>query len=235
MNIEILYEDNHLLIVNKKPGELVQSDISGVESLQEKLKLYLKEKYSKQGNVFLGIVHRLDKPVSGITIFARTSKSASRLHEQFLTRAIIKKYIALVKKSSVKPGWNELKHGIGTDDGFVRIREFGSEGTKPAILKYKEIDSNDEYSLLGVDLLTGRKHQIRAQLSKTGMPVIGDSDYGSDEKTEDGSIFLHAFYLKFTHPVKKTDIELAAEYPDRFNNLMQSKKEKILIMIRDKK
>ena len=217
MNTEILYEDNHLLIVNKKPGELVQSDISGVESLQEKLKEFIRVKYLKPGNVFLGIVHRLDKPVSGITIFARTSKAAARLHEQFLSRDIVKRYIAVFKKNSIiKPEWLNLRHGIKTNDGFVEITDIGMAGSKPAELRFREIISNNKYTLAAVDLLTGRKHQIRAQFSKIGLPVVGDADYGSDEKSDDNSILLHADYIKFNHPVKNTIIELETDYPERF-------------------
>jgi 23S rRNA pseudouridine1911/1915/1917 synthase len=234
MNIEILYEDNHLLIVNKKPGELVQSDISGVESLQEKLKNYIKEKYSKHGNVFLGIVHRLDKPVSGITIFARTSKAAGRLHEQFLSRDIIKRYIAVVKKNTaIKTDWLVLKHGLKTNDGFVEITDIETPGTKNAELRFREITSNNKYSLAAVDLLTGRKHQIRAQFSKIGLPVVGDVVYGSDEKTADNSILLHAIYIKFIHPVKNTVIELQTDYPKRFLNKITADYKTITKIIKD--
>lgn len=234
MNTEILYEDNHLLIVNKKSGELVQSDISGEESLQEKLKKYLKEKYSKPGNVFLGIVHRLDKPVSGITIFARTSKAASRLHDQFLSRDIIKRYIAVIKKNSIiKKDWVELKHSIKTNDGFVEISDHEIPGSKNAVLKFREILSDENYSLAAVDLLTGRKHQIRAQLAKIGLPVIGDREYGSDEITSDNSILLHAYYIKFSHPVTKEIIEIFTDYPERFTEKINADRDLIITNIKD--
>jgi len=213
-NLEVLYEDNHLVVVNKKPGDIVQGDKTGDTPLSEIVKTYLKKKYDKPGNVFLGVVHRLDRPTSGAVIFARTSKALSRLNEQLKNKKVKKTYWAIVKgKPEKKEGTliNYLKKNPKNNKSTAYISE--TPGAKKAILHYKVIDSSDRYSLLEIDLETGRHHQIRSQLSKMGFPVKGDLKYGFPRSNPDKGISLHARKLNFIHPVSQKEIEIVAPVP----------------------
>lgn len=210
----VLYEDNHLLIVNKACGEIVQVDKTGDLSLEESLKLWLKAKYNKPGNVFLGVTHRLDRPVTGIVIFAKTSKALPRLNEMFQKGEIHKTYWALVK--------NPPKQTEGILENFLvrnekQNKSYAYDTEKPeskkAILHYKIIGKSDTYFLLEIDLKTGRHHQIRCQLAKMGCPIKGDLKYGFDRSNKDGGISLHARHIEFIHPVSKTLIDLTAPLP----------------------
>lgn len=211
----VLYEDNHIIIVNKSSSEIVQGDKTGDVPLSETVKMYIKEKYHKPGNVFLGVVHRLDRPVSGVVVFARTGKALSRLNEMFRTKEVHKTYWALVKD---KPAKSE-----GTcHDWMIRnekqnksyVSREGVNGAKEAILDYKLIGHTDRYHLLEVQLHTGRHHQIRCQLSHMGCPIKGDLKYGSPRSNPDGSICLHARRVEFVHPVSKETISVEAPLPD---------------------
>ena len=215
MNLpEILYEDNHLLIVNKRPGDLVQGDKTGDEPLVEKLKQYIKEKYNKPGAVFLGVVHRLDRPTSGIVVFARTSKALERLNKLFKEREVDKKYWAVVKNEPPK-SQDTLVHYLVRNEKRNKSTALGkdSKNAKEAKLTYKVIKKLKNYYLLEVDLHTGRHHQIRAQLSAVGCPIKGDLKYGFDRSNKDGSIHLHARELKLIHPVKKEPLSIIAPPP----------------------
>jgi len=213
---EILYEDNHLLIVNKRAGDIVQGDRTGDVPLTELLKSYIKEKYSKPGDVFLGLVHRLDRPVSGAVILARTSKALTRLTQMVKDREISKTYWAIVDK---RPENEE-----GTLIDFLRKNEQqnksytvkeSTKGAKRAELKYKLLAASKSYFLLEINLITGRHHQIRAQLAASGCHVKGDLKYGAARSNPDGSISLHARKLEFLHPVTKKQISITAPTPDK--------------------
>ncbi len=210
----VLYEDNHLLIVNKASGELVQVDKTGDRSLEESLKQWLKDKYNKPGNVFLGVTHRLDRPVTGIVIFAKTSKALPRLNEMFQKGEIHKTYWALVK--------NPPKQTEGVLENYLVRNEKQNKSyaydvekpdSKKAILHYKVIGKSDTYYLLEIDLKTGRHHQIRCQLAKMGCPIKGDLKYGFDRSNKDGGISLHARHIEFIHPVSKIPIAITAPLP----------------------
>lgn len=210
----VLYEDNHLLIVNKLPGELVQGDNTGDEPLLEKVKTYIGQKYDKPGEVFCGLVHRLDRPTSGLVIFARTSKALARMNKLFEERQIEKKYFALVKaQPSAKSAelTNFLSRNRKKNKSFVVAKN--RAGAKEARLSYTWVGSADNYHLLKIDLHTGRHHQIRAQLAHQNMPIKGDLKYGFPRSNEDASISLHAGYISFEHPVKGKLISLNAPHP----------------------
>lgn len=194
--------DNHLFVLNKRAGVLVQGDNTGDISLLDHAKKYLKEIYSKPGNVFLGLVHRLDRPVSGTMVFARTSKAASRLSDQIRRNSFKKKYIALVQGKTPSDG--TLVDRI-TRSGATSKIAIGSEG-KRAELSFKRLKFEDNLSFLEVDLKTGRHHQIRVQLANLGFPIVGDFRYGSKQKFPQKSIALHARELSFLHPVKKEPV-----------------------------
>jgi 23S rRNA pseudouridine1911/1915/1917 synthase len=212
--MEILYEDNHLIAVNKNCHEIVQADKTGDEPLSETLKLYLKEKYNKQGNVFLGVTHRLDRPVTGIVIFAKTGKALERLNDMFRVGEIKKTYWAIVKN---KPAENEaeLTHWLVRNEKQNKSYACDSEkpNSKKAVLHYRLLASSEKYFLLEIDLKTGRHHQIRCQLAKTGCPVKGDLKYGFDRSNPDGGISLHARGASFIHPVSKELINIVAPVP----------------------
>jgi len=211
----ILYEDNHLLTVNKLPSEIVQGDKTGDEPLSEKLKKYLKKKYHKPGNVFLGVVHRIDRPVSGAVIFARTSKALERLNKMVKEREIKKTYWAIVKN---KPPHEQdlLKHYLVRNStknkSFAYLKPVAN--SKEAVLHYKVVAESRDYYLLEIDLHTGRHHQIRAQLAAIGCPIKGDLKYGFPRSNKDASISLHAVKLSFIHPVKKQPLTIFADTPD---------------------
>lgn len=210
----IIYEDNHIIVVNKSASEIVQGDKTGDVPLSEKVKAYLKEKYQKPGNVFVGVTHRLDRPVSGLVVFAKTSKALSRLNEMFRVGDVHKVYWAIVKNEPKQPE-AELQHWIVRNEKQNKSYAYDHEvkNAKKAVLKYRMIGRSDNYSLLEVELMTGRHHQIRCQLFKIGCPIKGDLKYGSPRSNPDGSICLHARRISFVHPVSKQLIELEAPLP----------------------
>ena len=213
-NLQVLFEDNHILIVNKRAGDITQGDKTGDKPLSEVLKEYVKDKYNKPGNVFIGTVHRLDRPTSGIVIFARTSKALERLNKMLRDKVIQKTYWAIVKnqpKVKTDTLTNFLKKDSKKNKSFVYKKEI--EGSKKATLHFKVIQKLDNYSLLEVDLETGRHHQIRTQLSHIGSPIKGDLKYGFDRSNKDGSISLHARKINFVHPVTKEIITIIAPTP----------------------
>jgi 23S rRNA pseudouridine1911/1915/1917 synthase len=221
----ILFEDNHLLIVNKLPSEIVQGDKTGDEPLSELLKLFIKKKYNKPGNVFMGVVHRLDRPVSGAVVFAKTSKALTRLNKMVKERAIKKTYRAIVKE----PPPNEsgtLKHFIVRNPKKNKSFAYKKpvDNSKEAVLSYRLIAASNDYYLLEIDLHTGRHHQIRAQLAAIGCPIKGDLKYGFPRSNPDASISLHARKVEFIHPVKKEPLSITAPPPqdalwDYFSNI----------------
>lgn len=211
----VLYEDNHIIIVNKAPGEIVQSDKTGDKPLSEAVKEYLKVKYNKPGNVFCGVTHRLDRPTSGIVVFAKTSKALTRLNEMFKKNEIKKTYWAVVKNLPEKIEAT-LTHYLIKNERTNKSRAYDVEkpNTKRSVLHYKVIARSQNYNLLEVDLETGRHHQIRCQLSKIGSPIRGDVKYGAERSNPDGSISLHSRKISFIHPVSMLKIEVTAPTPD---------------------
>ena len=211
----VVYEDNHIIVVNKTASEIVQADKTGDTPLSETVKQYLKEKYQKPGNVFLGVTHRLDRPVSGLVIFAKTSKALTRLNEMFRAGEVKKTYWAVVKNAP-KESEGELVHFLVRNEKQNKSYAYDKEvpNSKKAVLDYRLIGRSDNYYLLEVDLKTGRHHQIRCQLAKMGCPIKGDLKYGSPRSNPDGSICLHARRVRFVHPVSKELIELKAPLPE---------------------
>ena len=211
----VIYEDNHIIVVNKSSSEIVQGDKTGDTPLSETVKQYLKEKYKKPGNVFLGVVHRLDRPVSGIVLFARTSKALPRLNEMFKNSEVKKTYWAIVKNCPKEPE-GELVHYLVRNEKQNKSYAYDKEvkDSKKAILDYKLIGHSQNYYLLEVHLHTGRHHQIRCQLAKMGCPIKGDLKYGSPRSNPEGSICLHSRKVSFIHPVSKELIELEAPVPE---------------------
>ena len=211
----VLYEDNHIIVVNKAASEIVQGDKTGDIPLSETVKAYLKEKYQKPGNVFVGVTHRLDRPVSGLVVFAKTSKALSRLNEMFRVGDVHKVYWAIVKNEPKQPE-DELVHWLVRNEKQNKSYAYDREvkDAKKAMLKYRMIGRSDNYVLLEVELMTGRHHQIRCQLAKMGCPIKGDLKYGSARSNPDGSICLHARRISFVHPVSKLPIELEAPLPE---------------------
>ena len=210
-----LYEDNHIIIVDKAPGEIVQGDKSGDTPLCETVKAFLKEKYAKPGNVFCGVVHRIDRPVGGLVIFAKTSKALERLNKMLRDGHIHKTYLAIVQGSPVNDH-DTLTHYITTvernNKSYASLTPV--ENAKKAVLKYDVLARGERYSLLKINLLTGRKHQIRVQLSAIGHPIKGDLKYGAKRSNPSGSISLRAQKIQFTHPVSGKDIDVCAPLPD---------------------
>jgi len=216
--MDILFEDNHLLIINKRPGELSQLDKTGDNSILEKYKLYLKKKHNKKGNVFLGLVNRLDRPTSGVLILAKTSKALSRMNKMLVERKILKKYIAVVEKKPIRKKntlINFLKKNQKQNKSY--IVDETTKDSKKAILHYTTLKELDNYSLLEISLETGRHHQIRVQLSNIGCSIKGDLKYGSKRSNSDKSICLHANEISFIHPVSKNEIKIKANTPQ--NNI----------------
>ena len=214
--LEVLYEDNHIIAVNKKPSDIVQGDKTGDRPLVEFVKDYIKKKYNKPGDVFLGVVHRLDRPVSGVILFARTSKALSRLNELFRSKQVQKTYWAVVKNKP-NPTKDILVHYLKKNQQKNKSTAFNREedGTLKSELSYQLIKSLDNYHLLEVLPKTGRHHQIRVQLSKIGSPIKGDIKYGSDRTNKDASIHLHARKIEFIHPVKKELVSISATPPKK--------------------
>lgn len=213
-NLQILHEDNHLIVVNKRVGDIVQGDKTGDKPLSEVVKEYIKDKYNKPGEVFLGVVHRLDRPTTGIVVFARTSKALTRMNELFSSRETQKTYWAIVKNKPEKSE-DKLVHFIKRNEknntSKAHIKEVPE--SKLASLDYTIFKELNNYFALEINLHTGRHHQIRAQLSAIGSPIKGDLKYGFDRSNPDGGIHLHARKLVFTHPVTKEDIILIAPTP----------------------
>lgn len=219
--MQVVYEDNHIIIVNKESGEIVQGDKTGDIPLSETVKAYIKEKYAKPGAVFLGVVHRLDRPVSGLVVFARTSKALSRLNDMFRNGEVHKTYWAIVQQ---RP-----EHEEGTLENWLVRNEKQNKSyayqrevpnSKKAILKYRMIGQSERYYLLEVNLLTGRHHQIRCQLASMGCPIKGDLKYGAKRSNPDGSISLLAHRVEFIHPVSKQHIVVESPIPE--DNLWQN-------------
>ncbi|MGH2665415.1 RluA family pseudouridine synthase [Flavobacterium sp.] len=214
-NLQVLHEDNHIIVVNKRVGDIVQGDKTGDKPLSDVVKEYLKDKYSKPGEVFLGVVHRLDRPTTGIVVFARTSKALTRLNDLFKNRETQKTYWAVVKNQPPKKEDNLthfLKRNEKNNTSKAHIKEVPE--SKIASLDYKVIKELTNYFALEINLHTGRHHQIRAQLSAIGCPIKGDLKYGFDRSNPDGGIHLHARKLNFIHPVTKENITITAPVPD---------------------
>jgi 23S rRNA pseudouridine1911/1915/1917 synthase len=213
--MEILYEDNHLIILNKTCAEIVQADKTGDTPLSEIIKKYLKEKYDKPGNVFLGTVHRIDRPVTGVVVFVKTSKALSRMNEMFRTHDLKKKYWAIVKNRPPEPEMT-LTHYLIRNEKQNKSYAYDQqiETSKKSVLSFKLLAQSDNYNLLEVDLKTGRHHQIRCQLAKIGCPIKGDIKYGFPRTNKDGGISLHARSIEFIHPVSKLPIKITAPLPD---------------------
>lgn len=213
--MEVLYEDNHIIAVNKTCREIVQGDKTGDVPLSELLKAWLKEKYAKPGNVFVGVTHRVDRPVSGVVIFAKTGKALSRLNDMFRAGEVRKTYWAIVKNRPPKEE-DELTHWLVKNEKQNKSYAYDTEkpGAKKAILHYRLIARSDRYYLLEIDLKTGRHHQIRSQLAKIGCPIKGDLKYGFDRSNKDGGISLHARSAEFIHPVSRKNVRIVAPVPD---------------------
>ncbi len=213
--MEVLFEDNHIILVNKKPGDIVQGDKTGDEPLSDRVKRYIAEKYKKPGKVFLGTVHRIDRPVSGVVIFARTSKALDRLNALFREKQIRKTYWACVKNTPPSStghveGW--LKKNEQQNKSYVS--ETQVTGSLFSQLTYEVIGRSDQYYLLEINPVTGRHHQIRALLAHIGCPIKGDLKYGAARSNPDGSIHLHARRVSFMHPVSKLPVDVTAPLPD---------------------
>jgi 23S rRNA pseudouridine1911/1915/1917 synthase len=213
-NLNVLFEDNHIIIVNKRAGDIVQGDKTGDKPLSDVVKEYIAEKYSKLGNVYLGVVHRLDRPTTGLVIFARTSKVLPRLNALFVSKDIHKRYWAIVKNEPPKTK-DTLIHWLKKNPKNNKSTAYPKEvkDSKKAILHYKILKKLDNYFLLEVNLETGRHHQIRSQLSSIGCPIKGDLKYGFDRSNPDASIHLHARHIEFEHPVRNEPITISAPPP----------------------
>ena len=213
--MEVVYEDNHIIIVNKQSGEIVQGDKTGDRPLSDIVKDYIKEKYQKPGAVFLGVVHRLDRPVSGLVVFASTSKALTRLNKMFAEGEVHKTYWALVKNAPQETEAT-LTHWLVRNEKQNKSYAYATEkpNAKKAILKYRLIGKSDNYSLLEAQLMTGRHHQIRCQLAAMGCPIKGDLKYGAPRSNPDGSISLLSRRIEFIHPVSKERITAEAPLPD---------------------
>ncbi|WP_418551663.1 RluA family pseudouridine synthase [Prevotella sp.] len=213
--MQVVYEDNHIIIVSKRSGEIVQGDKTGDRTLADDVKQYIKEKYAKPGNVFLGVVHRLDRPVWGLVVFAKTSKALSRLNDMFRTGDVHKTYWAITQNCPAEPeatltDW--IRRNEKQNKSYAYDREVPN--SKKAMLHYKVIGRSDNYTLVEVNLMTGRHHQIRCQLSNIGCPIKGDLKYGARRSNPDGSISLLARRIEFVHPVSKEHIMVEAPLPD---------------------
>ena len=230
--MEVVYEDNHIIIVNKKSGEIVQGDKTGDVPLSDTVKAYIKERYQKPGEVFLGVVHRLDRPVSGLVVFARTSKALTRLNKMFAEGQVHKTYWAIVEMRNESHStfniqhstFSEITHWLVRNEKQNKSYAYDHEvpHSKKAILRYRPIAQSDRYTLLEVNLLTGRHHQIRCQLAALGMPIKGDLKYGAKRSNPDGSISLLSHRVEFIHPVSKENIVLESPLPE--DNLWQTLK-----------
>ncbi|MBR3616128.1 MAG: RNA pseudouridine synthase [Bacteroidaceae bacterium] len=212
--MNVLYEDNHIIIINKAAGEIVQGDKTGDKSLCDTMKQYIKEKYAKPGNVFIGLPHRLDRPVSGVVVFAKTSKALERLNGMFRDGNVKKVYWAITKGKPLKAE-GEISSWILRNEKMNKSFSYPKEvkGSKHALLSYTLKAASQNYNLIEVELKTGRHHQIRCQLASIGCPIKGDLKYGAQRSNPDGSISLHARYIEFIHPVSKQLIQVTAPVP----------------------
>lgn len=212
--MEVIYEDNHLIIVNKKSGEIVQGDKTGDAPMSDYLKQYIKEKHNKPGEVFLGTVHRIDRPVTGIVIFARTSKALERMNKMFQDKGVQKTYLAIVKKKPPKEQ-DHITHYLLKNEkqnkSYAKDKPW--DKALKCELEYKLLASSDNYHLLEINPFTGRHHQIRCQLATIGSPIKGDLKYGFNRSNEDGSIHLHAYAIRFIHPVTKEELYIKCPPP----------------------
>lgn len=213
--MKVVYEDNHIIIVSKRSGEIVQGDKTGDKTLADEVKAYIKEKYAKPGNVFLGITHRLDRPVWGLVVFARTSKALARLNDMFREGSVNKTYWAICQNAPEVPEAT-LTHWLTRNEKQNKSYAYDKEvpGAKKAVLHYRTIGKSERYTLIEVKLMTGRHHQIRCQLAKIGCPIKGDLKYGARRNNPDGSISLLARKIEFAHPVSKEHICVESEVPD---------------------
>lgn len=213
--MQVVYEDNHIIVVDKRPGEIVQGDKTGDEPLVETVRRYIKEKYQKPGNVFCGVVHRLDRPTSGLVVFAKTSKALARLNEMFRRGEVRKTYRAITRSMPTPPEGRLVHYLTSVErNNKTYVSPTPKAGAKEAALTYRVIGHSDRYHLVEVNLETGRKHQIRAQLSAIGCPIRGDLKYGDKRSNPDGSISLQAYRIEFDHPVSHKHIDLTASLPD---------------------
>jgi 23S rRNA pseudouridine1911/1915/1917 synthase len=226
--MEVIYEDNHIIAVNKAPGEIVMIDQTGDTPLTDAVKVYLKEKYDKPGNVFLGLPHRIDRPTSGIVLMARNSKVLGRFNKMFQRKETIRKIYWAVVDNPPIPSEGTLEHWITRSKEVNKsyAHDFEAENSKHALLHYRTLASSDNYSLLEIELITGRHHQIRAQLSKIGIHIKGDIKYGFPRPNPEGAIHLHARRVEFLHPVRKDPVVITADPPDEplwnaFRNILQ--------------
>ena len=213
--MEVIYEDNHIIIVNKSPGEIVQGDKTGDTPLVEIVRQYIKETYAKPGNVFCGVAHRIDRPVGGLVVFAKTSKALTRLNDMFRNNEIHKTYWAIVQGRPKQPEAHRTHYITSVErnnKSYASLRP--KEGAARSELIYRTLAEGENYSLLEINLITGRKHQIRVQLSTTGTPIKGDLKYGARRSNPDGSISLLARSIRFVHPVSKKEIYVEAPVPD---------------------
>ncbi len=213
-NLQVLYEDNHIIIINKRAGDIVQGDKTGDKPLSDVVKEYIKDKYKKPGNVYLGTVHRLDRPTTGLVIFSKTSKALPRLNKLFVSKDISKTYWAVVKNAPPKNEdtlINWLKKNPKNNKSFTYAKEVTD--SKKAVLHYKILKKLDYYVLLEIELETGRHHQIRSQLSNIGCPIKGDLKYGFNRSNSNAGIHLHARQIQFTHPVSKNSLNITAPLP----------------------
>ena len=234
--MKVVYEDNHIIIVYKESGEIVQGDKTADRPLSDLVKAYIKEKYQKPGEVFLGVVHRLDRPVSGLVVFARTSKALTRLNKMFRDGDVHKTYWAIVgrEKGTAKSEqsfddgeWHTLENWLVRNEQQNKSYAYDHEvpGSKKALLQYRQLAEGDHYRLLEVNLMTGRHHQIRCQLSAIGCPIKGDLKYGARRSNPDGSISLLSHHVSFVHPVSKSLITVESPLPD--DNLWQALKKNV--------
>ena len=214
--MQILYEDNHLIAVNKAPGEIVQGDKTGDKPLSDTLKEYIKLKYNKPGEVFLGVPHRLDRPTSGVVLFARTSKALVRLNEMFKNHDAMRKTYWAIVQGAPKLSEARLENYLIRNEPQNKsyVAKPGAKDAKLAVLTYRTLAKGDRYALLEVELLTGRHHQIRCQLAAIGCPIKGDLKYGAKRSNPDGSISLHARQITFVHPVRKEQLTITAPVPE---------------------
>lgn len=214
-NLQVIYEDNHIIAINKRVGDIVQGDRTGDIPLSDIVKAFLKKKYNKPGNVYLGVVHRLDRPTTGIVLFAKTSKALPRLNKMFAEKSALKTYWAMVKNCPSKDK-DTLIHWLKKNPKNNKSKAYSKEvtGSKKAILHYKVINKLDQYCLLEIELETGRHHQIRTQLAAIGSPIKGDLKYGFNRSNSDGGIHLHAKTLKILHPVSKELMTFKASLPE---------------------
>ncbi len=223
--LNIIYEDNHVIVADKPADILTQGDYSGETSLLEMIKEYVRVKFNKPGEAFIGLVHRLDRPVSGLLVFARTSKAAARLQKEFTSGRIKKFYLAIIENSGVlKQGWVRLENNLKRDRDITHIAAHPSPETEKGILFFYNIVSEGDYSLVLIKLDTGRKHQIRAQMAGMGKPVAGDKKYGSQNNTGE-AIMLHSSYLSFHHPTREETMEFYSEPPELFSKFISYKKD----------